>query len=63
MRDIIKQEQNLFPKTRKKIEAAKEYAPVPSVHEKHVDYGEILGTGGFCEVRLVSLKNRKVDKG
>lgn len=36
----------------------KEYAPILSVHEKNIHYGKLLGTGGFCEVRLASLKTK-----
>lgn len=43
-------------KNKKRKESAEEYAPVPSIHERDINYGAILGTGGFCEVRLASLK-------
>ena len=36
--------------------AANEVAPVPSVHERDIDYGDVLGSGSFCEVRLVTLR-------
>jgi len=34
-----------------------EVAPVPSVREGEIDYGEVLGKGGFCEVRLAALRD------
>lgn len=34
-------------------------APVHSVHESELDYGSVLGTGGFCEVRLAFLRQSK----
>lgn len=43
----------------KKKEVA-QYSKVAAVHEKDIDYGKILGTGGFCEVRIVTLKKDDV---
>jgi len=37
----------------------KEYSTVPSIHEKDVDHGDVLGLGGFCEVRLAQLRDAR----
>ena len=39
------------------------YSPVPSIHEKDINYGAVLGDGSFCEVRLASLKLDDANKG
>ncbi|KAL7462242.1 hypothetical protein ACHAXS_002632 [Conticribra weissflogii] len=35
---------------------------VPTVHEKYILAGSILGSGGFCEVRLANIDNAKLSK-
>mmetsp|Transcript_33699 Transcript_33699/g.72882 ORF Transcript_33699/g.72882 Transcript_33699/m.72882 type:complete len:698 (-) Transcript_33699:150-2243(-) len=39
----------------------KEYSTVPSIHERDVDYGHVLGLGGFCEVRVAHLRDARND--
>ena len=34
----------------------REAAPVPAVRERDIVCGEVLGEGGFCEVRLATLR-------
>jgi len=43
-------------KVQEEIEDEREHSSVPAVHERDVQYGSVLGTGGFCEVRLAQVR-------
>ena len=44
-------------------EACEDYSSVPLVHEKDVDCGAVLGTGGVCVVRVAKLRGERKLKG
>ena len=43
-------------RVQEEVEEEKEHSSVPAVHERDVQYGSVLGTGGFCEVRLAQVR-------